>query len=106
MMFSMIVLAAATSAPSATDVYAVERDRILAPCVSETHDGRAFVEFAPTVETREVACSMTAMGIYRCLFEVRVKDYFANDFGPWETRNLLLTLADGCWSRVQDAPIT
>ena len=73
---------------------------MLQPLTDYTRDGRAYVEFAPKVETRNVACTAISAEVYECIFEARVKDAFAQEFGAWTARREQMTWRDGCWRQV------
>ena len=96
-MFLLLLLVANTAAPTAADVQAVEEARVFEPLIDQTRDGRAFVEFAPTAETRNAACAPISAEIYECRFEARVKDAFAQEFGAWVPRRARLTWHGDCW---------
>jgi hypothetical protein len=91
---------AAMAVPSPSDVHAVEELRVLEPLVSYDRKGRRFVEFAPTVQTRAVTCVGAAKNEADCTYEARVRDFFASDFGPWETRRERLIWIKNCWVRL------
>ncbi|HEU0098053.1 MAG TPA: hypothetical protein VFQ67_04685 [Allosphingosinicella sp.] len=96
----MILLAAlllASAPPTAADVQAVEKARVLAPLTSYTRDGKAYVEFAPTVETRNPVCTSAADGAFDCAFESRTSDAFAPETARWEPRRERLVHQNGCW---------
>ena len=104
-MLFIVTVAASVVAPSSADVEAAERDRVLTPYVDHTIDGQAYVEFAPTVETRNVECAQKSGHGFECSFETRLKDFFDNDFGPWTARRVLLRWDHKfkCWKIVGDA---
>jgi hypothetical protein len=90
------------AAPRAADIEAVETTRILAPVTEYTRDGRAYVEFAPTIETRAAACTPSEGGAWLCTFETRVRDFFESEFGPWQPRRERLAWRKGCWVRAAE----
>ena len=96
-MLLLAVLLAIFAAPTAADVQTAEEARILEPLTDYTRNGRAYVEFAPTVETRNVVCRLISTTTYECLFDARVKDALAQQFGTWTARREQLTWRDGCW---------
>ena len=98
-MFAMFLIAA-IAAPQPSDIHAIEVTRAIAPYVSHTRDGRAFVEFGPTVETRNVNCSIQDENIFDCAYEVRIKDFFASDFASWLPKRERMTFRDNCWQIV------
>jgi hypothetical protein len=83
--------------PGARDIQAVETGRILAPQTDYTRDGRAYVEFAPTVETRGAVCTRVQGGAFECSFESRVRGFFDGEFGPWQKRREILVRRRGYW---------
>jgi hypothetical protein len=98
-MFAMF-LVAAIAGPLPSDIQEIEVTRAIAPYVSHTRDGRAFVEFGPTVETRNVSCSIQSENIFDCAYEVRIKDYFASDFAAWLPKRERIAFRDNCWQIV------
>lgn len=96
-MTALLLLLANVAAPTAADVQAVEETRVLDPITDYTRDGRAYVEFAPTVETRNVTCTPVSAEMYECSFETRVKDALSLEFGAWAPRRAKLTWRDDCW---------
>jgi len=93
----LIFAVAATALPSPSEVQAFEETRVVAPFVSYDRKGRAFAEFAPTVETRAATCVATPPNGAECTWETRVRDFFGSEFGPWETRRERLVRERGCW---------
>jgi len=79
--------------PTSAEVAALEKLRILEPLSSPTRlKDRYVVDFAPTVETRGLACFRSgADSGYTCRFESRTREFFAREFGPWIARSELLT---------------
>jgi len=98
-MILFAVLLATVSGPTAADVQTAEEARIIEPLTDYTRDGRAYVEFAPTVETRKVVCRPISNLTYECLFDARVKDALTQQFGTWTARREQLTWRDGCWRK-------
>lgn len=98
-MFTLLIaaMAAAVSAPQLDDIQAIEYVRAAAPYVSQTRDGRAFVEFGPTVEVRNVSCSRRDERLFDCTYEVREKEFFATDFASWQPKRQLLAFQDKRW---------
>lgn len=96
----LLVAVAAIAVPTPSDVQAFEESRVLEPFVSYDRKGRAFAEFPPVVETRAVTCTSGAEGDADCSYEARVRDAFASDFGPWETRRERLVRKKRCWVRL------
>lgn len=90
-----MILAVAT--PSASDVEAAELRRTLAPYMSYTQDGRAYAEFAPTVETKSVSCARVSKTTFDCQYETRKKGYFDAEFAPWETKRERIVRKNRCW---------
>lgn len=94
----------ATTAPTAVDVQEAEEARVFEPLIdwNASVDGRGFVEFAPTIETRKATCAPASAGVFECSYESRIKEAFASDFGPWEARLELLTWHEkcDCWRMV------
>jgi hypothetical protein len=84
----MLFLAAliAAEAPTASDVQAVEQMRVHESRADVARDGRHFVEFAPTVQTRNASCMAVTQGVYECVYDARLKEVFASEFGPWQAR--------------------
>ena len=99
-MLPLLILLANLSSPTAADVQTAEKAWVLKPITDYTRDGRAYVEFAPTVETRNAACTLVSSGVFECTFESRVKDALAQDLGHWTSRRTRLIWKGGCW--VQD----
>jgi hypothetical protein len=85
------------AAPTSADVQSVEETRVLQPLLDYTPDGRAYVEFAPTVETRNVACTAVCQETYECSVEARVKNAFDHKFGAWTARLERMAWRDGHW---------
>jgi hypothetical protein len=98
-MFAMLLIAA-IAAPQPSDIHAIEVTRATAPYVSHARDGRAFVEFGPTVETRNVSCNLQGEGIFDCAYEARIKDFFVSDFGAWLPKRERIAFRDNCWQIV------
>jgi hypothetical protein len=69
-------------APGSDDIQQLETARVLQPFVSPARDERGFVEFGPTVETRNVVCAPRGV-TFLCTYESRIKD-FLGPFGAWE----------------------
>jgi hypothetical protein len=86
--------------PTAADVQAVEEARILEPLTDYSRDGRAYVERAPSIETRADSCAPIAANTFECTYETRLKDFLDPEFGPWEPRRERVEWRDGCWKRV------
>lgn len=101
-MLALLVLFAHLAPPTAADVQATEERRVLEPLTDYTPDGRAYVEFAPTVETRNAACTPVSTAAFECSFEARVRDAFAQEFGEWTPRRTRLVWQGDCWR--QDKP--
>ena len=97
----MIFLSAmlVATVPTAADVQAMEVSRVLEPLIDHSRAGRAYVEFAPTVETRNVSCVLLADKAADCTFETRVREFLAQDFGPWEVRTERFEWHQGRWHR-------
>src|ERR1051325_4179541 len=75
--------------PSAADVQNFETCLIIGPYVTHGRDGRAYAEFAPNVQTRNVACVETERaGVYRCSLERRVTGWSAQPSETWEAQTL------------------
>ena len=91
------MLLASLGPPTAADVQATEERRVLEPLTDYTPDGRAYVEFAPTVETRNAACTPVSSAAFECRFETRVKDAFAQEFGEWTIRRTRLVWQADSW---------
>ncbi|MBB6428072.1 hypothetical protein [Sphingopyxis sp. JAI128] len=98
-MFAMLLIAAIVP-PEPSDVHAIELARATAPYVSYTRDGRAFAEFAPTVETRNVSCKLHHEAIFDCTYDVRTKDFLGSDFTAWLPKAARITFRDNCWQIV------
>lgn len=98
-MFTALIAAitAAVSAPQADDIQAVEYALASAPYLSQTRDGRAFVEFGPTVEVRNVNCSRRDERRFDCTYEVREKEFFDSDFASWQPKRKQLIFTNKCW---------
>lgn len=90
----------AVAAPTAAQVQIIELDRVSAPLTSYAKDGRAYVEFAPDVETRNVACTLEKQSIFKCNYEARTRPAFEREFGPWERRQARLVWRRNCWIRL------
>lgn len=93
------LLALAAVLPSAVDVQRIEEARILEPLTDISRDGRRTVEFAPTVETRNVDCAPVGRPVYRCSYESRVKEALENTFGPWTVQIEHLVWRQKRWQR-------
>ncbi|HEX7948364.1 MAG TPA: hypothetical protein VF495_27105 [Phenylobacterium sp.] len=88
---TLLAAAAVATPPTAAEVQTLEMARVLDPLISSSREGRGYVEFAPTVETRDVACERTADGpTFKCVYEARVRRFFAQDFGPWQLREEII----------------
>ncbi len=98
-MFAMFLIAT-IAAPQPGDVDKIELTRVTAPYISYARDGRAFVEFAPTVETRNVTCKPVENGVFECIYEARVKDFFTADFTSWLPKRERIELRDNRWQIV------
>jgi len=96
----VMFLIAAIVVPQPSDIHAIELTRATAPYVSHTRDGRAFVEFGPTVETRNVSCSLEGEDIFDCTYEARTKDFLASDFAAWLPKRERIAFRDNCWQIV------
>lgn len=84
-------------------VQTVETSRVLDPLVSVTRDGRRYVEFAPSVETRNVVCTPVAGArAFDCTFESRERDFLQIDVTEWAPRRERLIYRNRCW---QFAPL-
>jgi hypothetical protein len=94
-----LVLAMLAALPSSADVLAAERSRVYEPHVDYTSDGRRYVEFAPTVETRKATCVAVAEDAADCTYEARARDMFEREFSPWEKRQMRLLRRQNCWVR-------
>jgi len=98
---TLLFLLFAAAVPTATDVQKAEEARIIEPLIDygAAADGRGFVEFSPTVETRNATCAPTQIGGYECTYDARVKGGIANAFGPWEAKRerLIWRKECGCW---------
>ena len=92
----------AAEAPGAAEVQSAEKARVLVSFTGYTRDGRAYVEFAPAIETRNPACTPVSSITYNCSYEVRTKDTFAHEFGAWLARRARL-VRDGDGWRVEGA---
>jgi hypothetical protein len=101
-MSALLFLLANVAAPTGADIQAVEETRVLEPLTDYTQDGRAYVEFAPTVETRDVTCTPVSAEMYECSFETRVKDALSPEFGAWAPRRARLTWRDDCWRQDEE----
>ncbi|MBI1405135.1 MAG: hypothetical protein GC145_03295 [Caulobacter sp.] len=89
-----------TGPPTAADVTAFETSRILTPLSSPTRTpDRGVVEFAPTVEVRNAACTPTdRRGVFRCAYDSQVREWPGQQTGDWSSRQVLLRLnARGDW---------
>jgi hypothetical protein len=95
----MVAWLLSSAAPTTADLQAFEERRILAPLTDYTVDGRAFVEFAPSVETQNVTCVLVSKRIYDCRYDSRIKPSLANDFEPWQTRNERIMKRRKAWIR-------
>ena len=84
-MFFLAVLIA-VEVPTASDVQAVEEMRVHEGRADVTREGRRFVEFAPTVQTRNASCTAVSQRVYDCVYDARLKEAFASEFGPWQAR--------------------
>jgi len=89
----------AIAPPVAADIHALEVTRLMAANISYTRDGRAYVEHAPTIETRNVHCVAAGVAVFDCDYEVRTKDFLAADFSPWSPRHEQVIWRDKCWQR-------
>jgi hypothetical protein len=88
----------AVAPPTAADVQRSEEMRILQPLASPTgRPGRLVVEFAPTVEVRNVACAPATGGRFDCAFESRRKEALGRAFGGWTPRRETLERVHGRW---------
>jgi hypothetical protein len=105
---TLLFILLATAAPNAIDVQEAEEGRIVEPLIdwNAAVDGGGFVEFAPTIETRNATCAPARARLFECSYETRIKDAFASDFGPWEARVELLTWHEkcDCWRTVSPKP--
>jgi hypothetical protein len=95
MLAAFLILAA--SAPSASDVQAVELTRALEPYRDRTRDGRAYVEFAPTVETRNVRCSSVNKTTFDCEYDARAKGFLDAEFASWEPKRERIVRRNRSW---------
>ncbi|KTE17381.1 hypothetical protein [Sphingopyxis sp. H115] len=98
-MFAMFLIAAIV-APQPSDIHAIEVTRATATYVSHARDGRAFVEFGPTVETRNVSCNLQGKDVFDCTYEARIRDFFAPDFAAWLPKRERIAFRDNCWQIV------
>ncbi|WP_010544900.1 hypothetical protein [Sphingomonas elodea] len=98
-MFWLALLFAA-DAPTASDVHALEEMRVFESRVDVAKDGKRFVEFSPTVETRNLTCSSLSKHVYECGYEARIKELFDRDFGQWEARREKIERRQGGWRRI------
>src|SRR5262245_24443298 len=95
-----LLLLADPASPTAADVQAVEVTRVLEPLTDYARDGRGYVERAPSIETRAATCAPISVNRFECTYEARLKDFFAQSFGPWEPRRERIEWRDGRWKRV------
>ena len=95
----LLLALAAMPLPTASDVQDIEEARVLELLVDYDRQGRQFVEFAPTVQTREAACVAHEDGA-ECTYESRVRDFFGTQFTPWEKRRERLVWRTKCWVRL------
>lgn len=84
--------------PKDADISDLETGRVLKPFVSSTRDGNRFVEFAPSVETRGIACIPDG-NAFTCSYESRIKPYLSNMWDEWQARTMRVTwdARAGCW---------
>lgn len=82
---TILLSAAPATAPTAADVAQLEEWRVLEPLATPTRTGGSFVEFAPTIETRNVVCEPAGKAEFSCRFETRIKEMIG-EFGPWTER--------------------
>lgn len=95
-MFVLAVLIA-VEVPTASDVQAVEEMRVHEGRADVTREGRRFVEFAPTVQTRNASCTAVSQRVYDCVYDARLKEAFASEFGPWQARREQLERRNRRW---------
>jgi len=90
---ALALAAAMETAPTPTEIAKLQEGRILESLASPTRSpGRSIVEFAPTIETRNVVCdAQVSSAEYVCRFESRTKAFTARTFGPWEQRSERVT---------------
>jgi hypothetical protein len=88
---------ASIGTPTSADVQAAEEVRVAEPRTSYSRDGRAYISFAPTVETRNAMCAPAATDVFECRYETRLREAFDKEFGPWEVRVQRLKLREGRW---------
>ena len=99
---SALIGACASLAPSGPptdeDVSSLETWRVLEPDVSVTRDGSRFVEFAPSVETRSIACIADGSA-YMCAYESRTKAWGEATWAPWTAKTMRVTwdVRSGRW---------
>lgn len=97
---SVIALVAVTAAPSDAEVQTAVQSSIMQPYEDRLPDGRVIAEFAPAVQTRNVACVRVDDVTFGCTLEIRAKDFFARDFEPWKKQYVRLVWRDRCWQMV------
>jgi hypothetical protein len=96
-LFLLALLGAAL--PSSADVHAFEVSRVLGPLTDHTRDATPFVEFAPAVETRNAKCISIRKNVADCDYQARAREFFAQEFSPWEMRHERLVWRNKCWLR-------
>ena len=82
----------ATGPPTIQEIEQLEEWRVLEPLASLTLDGRRYVEFAPRIETRNVACAPD-QSAFLCSYESRETPFIERAPGPWVARQM--TVARG-----------
>ena len=95
-MLALFILSAIAS-PAAADIHALEVTRVMIPDVSHARDGRAYVEFAPTIETRNVHCVLVDAAVFDCDYELRTKNFFTADFSSWAPKHERVIWRDKRW---------
>lgn len=87
-----------TQPPTDAKIASLESMRVLEPFVETAVNGQRYVEFAPSAETRNIACVPDGT-TFASAYESRTRGYFDKVWEPWKTRTMIVTWNSriGCW---------